>query len=271
MRLAPGQTTAAIGAGVRADAARRRAGGRDGRGRALVDGRARARRPEAPAIIARAGRVRARPRRAAAARPLGRLDPGRRGPRRPRHSRHRHGFARPTSPNMHSPNEHIPAASLREGLETTVEVSAPARPAWLTPATRAHSRKSSATTCSSASSATSAIDTEADPSSTTYPEHREAARSLATARRRAPRDRPRRRRADRARLCLRDRSRHGRGRADDRADRTRRHVARGARRRRRADRPPQLRRPPIVLPGDARRCSTPTTCPGSRTRSATTW
>jgi acetylornithine deacetylase/succinyl-diaminopimelate desuccinylase-like protein len=31
------------------------------------------------------------------------------------------GFARPTA-QMHSPNEHIPAAALREGLETTVEV-----------------------------------------------------------------------------------------------------------------------------------------------------
>jgi acetylornithine deacetylase/succinyl-diaminopimelate desuccinylase-like protein len=31
------------------------------------------------------------------------------------------GFARPTA-QMHSPNEHIPAAALREGLATTVEV-----------------------------------------------------------------------------------------------------------------------------------------------------
>jgi acetylornithine deacetylase/succinyl-diaminopimelate desuccinylase-like protein len=31
------------------------------------------------------------------------------------------GFARPTS-QIHSPNEHIPAAALRDGLETTIEL-----------------------------------------------------------------------------------------------------------------------------------------------------
>jgi acetylornithine deacetylase/succinyl-diaminopimelate desuccinylase-like protein len=31
------------------------------------------------------------------------------------------GFARPTA-QMHSPNEHIPSSALREGVETTVEV-----------------------------------------------------------------------------------------------------------------------------------------------------
>ena len=93
------------------------------------------------------------------------------------------------------------------------------------------SRASSSTTCSSASSATSRIDTQSDRASRSLPEHREAARPDPAARRRAARPRPRRGRGDRARLRLRDapggrRARHAHGRPD----RPRRHEPRRARR-----------------------------------------
>ena len=90
IRLAPGQTTGGDRARVRAPAPRGRARGRDRRRRALVDGRARLRRPRRARDRARAGRVRARARHPAGARPLGRLDPGRARARRARRARDRH-------------------------------------------------------------------------------------------------------------------------------------------------------------------------------------
>ena len=168
MRLAPGQTTAAMAPvferllreaapeGATVDVELWSTGEP-----AYVD-------PEAPAIVARAGRVRARARRPAGARPLGRLDPGRGLPRRARRARDRHRVRASDGPDALPERAHPGRGPARRARDDGRAVP-PVRRAWLTLAIRARSRRSSPRTCSSASCATSCVDTQSDPTSTTYP------------------------------------------------------------------------------------------------------
>ena len=87
------------------------------------------------------------------------------------------GFARPTA-QIHSPNEHIPVGALRDGLDDDGRAAAPARGAWLTPATRARSPSRSRRSVLERFLRYVVIDTQAEVDSPTYPSTREAARPL---------------------------------------------------------------------------------------------
>ena len=195
------------------------------------------------------------------------------------------GFALNES-NIHSPNERIPRSICRWGSRPPPHSSVASR-------TLASAPFSSPLAAELATDVLERflryvrIDTQADEGLDDLSEHREAARPLAAARRRAAASRPRGCRADRARLRA---SRHcpaRRGAPVDRADRPRRHEpeapgagvdadrARGLRRRRdRAPRRPEpgarsgrrAGRSPSASgttssPATGRRCSAPTTRP----------
>ncbi len=122
IRLAPGQTTGGDGARARAPPPRGCARGGEPRCRALVDGRARLRRPGARRRFAsrrtpsstRSAHGRCSTRSGGTIPVVASL--GARGiPAIVT------GFARPTA-QIHSPNEHIPANALRDGLAATVEL-----------------------------------------------------------------------------------------------------------------------------------------------------
>ena len=115
------------------------------------------------------------------------------------------GFAIHDS-NIHSPNETSPRrVPRRSGSRPPRELFRRLGDAWrLARRSPARSPRSSPTTSSSGSSATSGSTRKAAYRVARRPEHGEAARPLAAARRRASRARARGRRADRARIRLRD-------------------------------------------------------------------
>ena len=115
------------------------------------------------------------------------------------------GFGIESECNVHAPNENMPEDAIDLGVATMREVFTQARRAWLVELpSRARSRRSWRATCSSGSSATSAWTRRRRTGRQARPSTREAARPLAHARRGAPRDRARRRRAERGLLGVRD-------------------------------------------------------------------
>ena len=198
-----------IADGLRAAAARGRAAGGRGRGRALVVRAARAHPSRCAGARARAGRVRARARRASAARPHGRRDPARLRARRARHpddplrlraQRLERPLARTsgswptTSRRASRPSARCFGASPRSRDAHPADVRVPARGAArrgrprALPALRRRSTRSPTTRRRPTRAGREQLD---------------LSRLLVGG---APRDRARRRRADRARLRLRDAS-----------------------------------------------------------------
>ena len=168
IRLAPGQTTAAIAPVVRAAAAR--GGARRARPWTSSSGR-RASPASSTPTRARSCWRRTRSSRSSASGPCSSARAARSPSSRHRGARdpdRRDGVRAADRADALAERAH-PGSALREGVETIVEVLRRFGRAWLTPATRAPSRRSSPRRCSSASSATSRSTRRSDPSSTTYP------------------------------------------------------------------------------------------------------
>ena len=267
IRLAPGQSTGRHRTGLRAPPARRDAAGRDARRRPLVDRRARLRRSRAPPAVQVAQEAFEQ---VLGVRPLlvrsGGSIPRCGGAGRARRPSDRHGVHPAPSSQLHSPNENIPAPALRDGLETTVELlrrfgSLLGETRYASPLAEELAEEVLARFLRH----DVVIDTQSDPTSTTYPlTEKQLDLSQTSPRGYLRAARARGRRADRARPTS---SRRCRGRSPAR----RRSVSSRTSTRRRAVsgtgvRPPLVHRgwegAPLRLPGDPGQVLDPDDMPG---------
>ena len=197
------------------------------------------------------------------------------------------GFALRES-NVHSPNERLRVEDVDRAVAAASGALPEPRSAWLIRAIRRRSPRELADDVLERFLRYVQVDTQSDRDSETYPSTAKQLDLGKTARRRAARDRPRGRRADRARLRPRDAARHRRARpvgliahVDTSPDepgtsvepqvvtRLRRRRAsccpatRAGRSRRARPDPRRARRPRHRHDATARRCSAPTTRPAS--------